>query len=324
MRPTFHTRLVNGPLFDPIVYCRILNERHAFMLDCGRFIDLTNRELMLLSSIYISHAHMDHFMGFDAILRVILHRDEPLQVYGPAGIRKKVLAKLQSYTWNLTQAYGLEVHIHEIEHDWIHSTIARARDAFEPAESHTAPRRDAIIAHTPWYTVETVILDHSIPCLAFVVKEAFHINIRGEALARKDYLAGPWLGRLKAMIHAGQQEDLPVETRHGMQMVSSEELVRDLVIISPGQKITYLTDIRYSQANLDLILPLARDTDALFIEAFFLDEMRSEAYHKGHLTARQAGEIARAVGAKRVMPMHISPRYHDRIESVLAEIEPVV
>lgn len=320
MRPTFQTRLVNGPLYDPLVYCRILNERQAFLLDCGRFFDLTNHELMLLSAIYVSHTHMDHFMGFDAILRVILHRDEPLSIYGPPGMRARVLAKLQAYTWNLTADYNLTVHIHEIEPERMSSTIAKAREGFTAGAAQSLSRTGTVITSTPWYTVEAVILDHTIPCLGYVVKEAFHINIRGDVLARNGYRAGPWLGRLKHMLHTGQSGDLPVETGQGVRRIPLEELVDDLVVISPGQKLTYLTDIRYSQANLDLILPLAMGSDVLFIETFYLDEMRAEAQAKGHLTARQAGEIARAMGAKRVVPMHVSPRFHDRIEEIRAEL----
>ncbi|MEN6474356.1 MAG: MBL fold metallo-hydrolase [Syntrophaceae bacterium] len=324
MRPTFLTRLVNGELFDPIVYIRILNQRQALMLDCGRFFDLSNHELMLVEHLFISHAHMDHFMGFDQVLRVILHRENPLNVYGPPGIRRHVLAKLEAYTWNLTREYALEVRIHEVAPDLITSTVARAGDGFAPLASVTRARSGTELAQTLWYTVEAIELDHNTPCLGFVVKEAFHINIRGEMLTRLGYVSGPWLGMLKTAIHTGKPMDVEVRTRHGIRLIPSEELAQELVIISPGQKITYLTDIRHSPANLERILPLARNTDILFIEAFYLDERRDQAYQKGHLTARQAGEIARDLDAKRVVPMHISPRYHDRREVVVAELNQLI
>jgi len=324
MRPTFLTRLVNGELFDPIVYIRILNQRQAIMLDCGRFFDLTNHELMLVEHLFISHAHMDHFMGFDQVLRVILHRENPLNVYGPPDISRRVLAKLEAYTWNLTREYALEVRIHEVAPDRITTTVARASDGFAPSEPVTRARSGAELVKTLWFTVEAIELDHNTPCLGFVVKEAFHINIRGEMLTRLGYVSGPWLGQLKTAIHAGKPMDVEVQTRHGTCLIPSEELARELVIISPGQKITYLTDIRHSPANLERILLLARGTDILFIEAFYLDEMRDQAYRKGHLTARQAGEIARDLEAKRVQAMHISPRYHDRQEVVAAELKQLI
>ena len=324
MRPTFLTRLVNGELFDPLVYIRILNQRQAIMLDCGRFFDLSNHELMLVEHLFVSHAHMDHFMGFDQVLRVILHRDNPLNVYGPPDIHRHVLAKLQAYTWNLTKEYALEVLIHEIMPDRITTIAARAGDGFTPSEPYTREREGFEIAKTLWFTVEALDLDHNTPCLGFVVKEAFHINIRGDMLMRLGYESGDWLGMLKAAIHAGKDMEIPVRTRHGIRPISTERLARELVIISPGQKITYLTDIRYSAANLERILPLSQDTDILFIEAFYLDEMREQAYLKGHLTARQAGEIARLIRAKHVVPMHVSPRYHDRLAQILTELRQLI
>lgn len=324
MRPTFLTRLVNGPLFDPIVYLRILNQRQALLLDCGRFFALSNRELMLIENIFISHTHMDHFMGFDQVLRAILHRDNPLNVYGPPGIRKHVLAKLQAYTWNLIQDYALEIHIHEVETDRVTTTVARAREGFAPCEEAMRPRSGHLITETLWYTVEALALDHNTPCLGFVVKEAFHINIRTDRLTERGYISGPWLGMLKAAIHAGKAMDIAVPTLAGERMVPVAELAQELAIVSAGQKITYLTDLRYSNANLDMLLPLAKDTDILFIEAFYLDEMRSQAFQKGHLTAHQAGEIARLLDAKRVIPMHISPRYHDCQAAVMAELQELI
>jgi len=324
MRPTFLPRLVNGELFDPIVYIRILNQRQALMLDCGRFFDLSNHELMLVEHLFISHAHMDHFMGFDHVLRVILHRQTPLNVYGPPEISRHVLAKLGSYTWNLTRDYALEIRIHEVAQETIATTLARACDGFTPMRTDMRARSGDALARTLWFTVDAVELDHKTPCLGFVVKEAYHINIRGEMLTRLGYISGPWLGMLKSAIRSERPMDIPVLTLQGTRLIESERLVRELVLISPGQKITYLTDIRYSPANLERLFPLAKDTDILFIETFYPDDMREEAYRKGHLTARQAGEIARELGAKRVQPMHISPRYHDRREDVLAELRQLI
>jgi ribonuclease Z len=63
------------------------------------------------------------------------------------------------------------------------------------------------------------------------------------------------------------------------------------------------------------------DVDRLFIEAVFLDEDRDHALRKHHLTARQAGEIARRLRARSVVPFHFSPRYEGRAEALAAEVE---
>ena len=61
--------------------------------------------------------------------------------------------------------------------------------------------------------------------------------------------------------------------------------------------------------NVARIVELARDADLLFIEAAFLERDAEHGRRKFHLTARQAGEIARAAHAGCVIPLHFSPRY---------------
>ena len=67
--------------------------------------------------------------------------------------------------------------------------------------------------------------------------------------------------------------------------------------------------------------PLLADVDLLFIESVFLHADLAHAERKNHLTARQAGEIARRVRAKAVVPFHFSPRYEGRSAEVIAEVQ---
>jgi ribonuclease Z len=52
-----------------------------------------------------------------------------------------------------------------------------------------------------------------------------------------------------------------------------------------------------------------------------MSDREREALEKAHLTARQASLIARRLGARKVVPMHISPRYHHRVEEVMEELD---
>jgi len=321
MRPSFLPKLVNGDLFDPVVYVRVLNERKAVMFDCGQIHDLANREILLVDSIFISHPHMDHFVGLDHVLRIILHRQMPLNVFGPEGITDKVLAKLHAYTWNLTQIYSLEIIIHEILPDLIIVTRTRASNGFEPESQESFDRKSPLIAASSRYSVEAVILDHNIPCLGFVLKEPFHINIRPDMLVLHGLVTGSWLGRLKELILADKLDTLVnVKTVTGEQQFRVSELMDALVLINAGQKIAYFTDLRYSQENLESIASIAAGCDILFIETFYLHELKEEAFARAHLTAYQAGEFARKLNARQVIPMHISPRYHHRVEEILKEV----
>ena len=81
--------------------------------------------------------------------------------------------------------------------------------------------------------------------------------------------------------------------------------------MTEGQKISYIVDAVYHQENEEKIVSLARDSDILYCEAAYLDQDRGIALERGHLTARQAGELARKAGAKELIILHFSPRYKD-------------
>lgn len=87
------------------------------------------------------------------------------------------------------------------------------------------------------------------------------------------------------------------------------------------KEICYVTDVAFHQDNVERIAALARDASQLFIESTFLDEDADHAARKMHLTGRQAGRIARAAGARVVIPFHFSPRYAGREAQLRAEVE---
>ncbi len=321
MRPSFLPRLVNGPLFDPVVYVRILNERKALLFDCGHFEGLAPRELLSLTAVCISHTHMDHFMGLDRVLRAILHRDQPLTVYGPEGITEKTLSKLRSYTWNLVSGYGLEITICEILPERMHITRTRADAGFAATHRSTAPRDGTRVSAGSRYTLDAVILEHGVPCLAYVLREPFHLNILKNAFAGRGYLPGAWVGTLKEHIFAGRMDGLiPVNTHAGIKEVRVSQLREELVAVTPGQSLAFVTDISCSRENLAALQGPAHGADMLFIEAYYLHELKDHAGARGHLTARQAGMIAGMLETGQVFPMHISPRYHDRVDEIRAEV----
>src|SRR5262249_50985936 len=70
--------------------------------------------------------------------------------------------------------------------------------------------------------------------------------------------------------------------------------LRDLVTVTPGQKVAYVTDAADTAENRAAIVALARGADLLFIEAAFAKEDAAQAAARAHLTTTAAGEIARA------------------------------
>jgi len=62
----------------------------------------------------------------------------------------------------------------------------------------------------------------------------------------------------------------------------------------------------------DNLVEVCRDADALVIEATYLEEEADLARRFGHLTARQAAELAREANVRQLFLVHISRRYAER------------
>jgi len=325
MRPCFHARLINGPFDDPGLFIPFLFQKRALLFDLGDITALPARDILKISHVFVSHTHVDHFIGFDRLLRLMLGRDKNLALFGPPGFLKNVEGKLAAYSWNLAHKYNypLSLQVVEVQRDFTLSRQYRCRDRFEALKDAVQQPFDGVLYEEPAFKVSAVILDHQIPCLGFSVKERFHVNIIKEGLKRLSLEPGPWLSEFKQAIYNRTDPaagfEVPTTGQSGKKKFALENLANQISRISPGQKITYITDVVHSSINQDKIVKLARDCDHLFIEAVFLDKDRQLARNKGHLTARQAGELAARSGARQFSIFHFSPRYTDQEDLLYQE-----
>jgi len=325
MNALFHPKLVNAPFGDPAVYIETLYARQALLFDLGDISALGEARTLKLTHVFISHAHIDHFFGFDFLLRVLLGRDKHLRLYGPPGIAAQVAGKLSGYTWNLVRDYPLRLSVDEIHPGRIECTTFTCAEQFA---SESAGHRPfvGVVEETPHFTVRAVGLDHGIPSLAFSLEERFHINILSPRLQEKGYATGPWLKELKELLWQGRPDDWTVsvprlDAESAPAEVSLGELKKEIIAVTAGQKIAYVADCSYSADNVDRIVGLARAADIFFCEAAFLERDREKARAKEHLTARQAGLIARSAGVKQFTAFHFSPRYQGLEEELEREAQ---
>ncbi len=331
MRPLIHSRLVNPPFGDPGLYIEFMFERRGMLFDLGDLRPLSDRRLLRVSHVFVSHTHMDHFAGFDRMIRILLGRDRTLYLFGPQGFIERVWHRLASYTWNLVRNFKTDLVLVVGEYaGGSGMTVARlsCRDGFAVESLAPRPAPHGILVDRPDYRVRAAVVDHGIPCLAFTIEQKQHVNVWRNRVEEMGFRVGPWLRELKQAILRGDDvgSAFRVHWRDADGTARDEvhplgELRDRLTGIVPGQKITYVTDVRWSESNRDAIVELARNSDLLYIEAAFLDADADLAAAKNHLTAAQAGRLARAAAVRRMLPFHFSPRYGDREADLRQEAE---
>lgn len=303
-------RLINDPSGDPGLYLDFRFGRRAMLFDLGDTAPLSPRELLRVSHVFISHAHMDHIAGLDRLLRLRLHRPHPLLMLGPPGFVRQIQSRLNSFTWNLLDETAVDFRLTVQSFDGEHIAEmaefrARERFARRNLPPDTAPGR---VLSEPAFEIHAAALDHGIPSLAFAFLERDRINVWRNGLEGMGLPVGPWINTAKQAI----RDNLPdhsIVSVPGARTVTLGELRSRAFRTGKGQHFAYVTDAADTRSNRARIIGLARAADQLFIEATFVEADRPAAAATCHLTAQAAGEIAREAGAKCAIPFHFSARY---------------
>jgi ribonuclease Z len=249
--------------------------------------------------------HVDHFIGFDNILRVLLKRENTLKLYGPKGFIDCVEGKLRGYTWNLTEDYPLVIAVAEIGEGYVKNAIFRANNYFK-RQDQGSEYFQGILMRDDYYFVSAAILDHQVPCLAFSLGEDYHINIDKARLKDMNLAVGPWENQTEKTF-----------TVNGRTFSLGD--LNGLATKERGQKVSYVVDAVGSDSNIEKIINFVSGADTLYIETYFLDRDKMRAKDRYHLTAREAGMIAREAGVGRMEAIHFSPRYMDNPDELIQE-----
>jgi ribonuclease Z len=172
--------------------------------------------------------------------------------------------------------------------------FARLRHAsvfYERADVREEPvTDDGPVATGPFGVLEARRLDHPVDAVGYRLVEPDGRRFVPELLDRFG-VGGPDVGDLQraGSIHIG------------------DRLVAAADVSAPrrGQRFAFVMDTRLC----DAVYALADGVDMLVIEATFLDEDAELAPRYGHLTARQAAQVAQDCGVRRLVLTHFSQRY---------------
>ncbi|MFD6548374.1 ribonuclease Z [Streptomyces sp. NPDC058398] len=147
---------------------------------------------------------------------------------------------------------------------------------------------DGVLATTPAYTLEARRLSHPVESFGYRLVEPDGRRMLPERLAE----------------HGIRGPDVGVLHREGsLRGVTLD----DVSEIRRGQRFAFVMDTRLCEG----VDALAEGCDLLVIESTFLDGDHRLALDHGHLTAGQAGRVAREAGVRHLVLTHFSQRYPD-------------
>ena len=151
-------------------------------------------------------------------------------------------------------------------------------------------RGEGTIASGKKLNVDVLRLDHGVETYGYRIQEHDGRTMLPEKLAEAG-VKGP---AIKQLIQSGS---IAIDGR--------TVRLDDVSIFKPGQSFAFVMDTRFCENAVKL----ARGVDLLVCESTYLSSEEREAHAHGHMTAREAGIIARDAGVRRLVLTHFSQRY---------------
>jgi ribonuclease Z len=247
MPPHFDPALINDPFDDPGLYVGLVFERRALLFDLGDLSRLAPRKLLRVSDVFVTHRHMDHFAGFDQLLRLLLGREKAVGLYGPIGLIDAVEHKLRAYSWNLIEGYEGNLTFQVTEMDpagCLKSARFSSRTRFERSEEETKQSDASLLLQEPGLQIRAAAVDHGEVVLAFALEERAHVNVWRNNVEAMGLSIGPWLRAFKEATLRGAPDDTQIEvawrdrTSDNAAFLPLGLLKKEIMKITAGRKTT--------------------------------------------------------------------------------------
>ena len=317
-RDQYSLDLVNGENGDPAVYCFFPVTGKAVQFDLGCLNQLSNKKILKIDLVLVSHTHIDHFIGFHRLLRVNIPHRRLITIAGPQGMIAQVSAKLKGYTWNLLEPQQLRFQVYEFDEHKISTAYLSNDTGFQPEQEKalTGDPCPPSLCLADGTTLTGMTLDHGTPSIGYhyLLPERYSVDI--DSIVRDRHPQGPWIRELQ--IETSKKEKGKKSIQIDRRTYSVEELSVRYLQKKPRASIGYLTDFAFHWQNIQkCINGFNSCLDTLVCETSFLDEDRDRAFKKKHLTTKQAALIAAICGAKSLKVFHVSSIYGNQFTSVV-------
>ncbi len=319
--------MFSGLLDDPLLLLTIRRTGRSLLFDCGRVHHLAKRVIKSLDALFITHAHMDHFMGIDTIIRHTHVSPKTLELFGPPGISDKMAAKFSGYDWNLTEPYWGSFQVHEVHADRIVRSLFPGPEGFTRQHAGEWPRQDKVIYRNDYLQVEADLCDHKLPVLIFRISENPPFKVDEKKIERAGLVKGNWLRTLKKRICQGQTAGEPLKVPRLQNGSITEQRVEDLAALygiirkdQPPASIGYVTDIDFTDENIERVTSLLVGVTLLICECSFLARDQEKARISAHLCTRDVNFLLERLRPDFFLPQHLSKSYIHHTESLYDEL----
>ena len=256
---------------NPTAQVLNIHERF-FLLDCGEATQIQIRRFKIniqrIDHIFISHLHGDHYLGLPGLLGTmhLLGREKKLHIYSPPGLKEIIDTN----------------HFHS-------KTFLKYELVFHVIENK------ATIFEDDKLTVDTIPMNHRIPCYGFLFREKrLPRNIIKDKLVEFN-IPVQEIQKLK------EGNDF---VSHDGTRILNQELTTDP---PPPRSYAYCSDTIYNESFIAQI----QNINLLYHEATFADDMAVRAKETYHCTAKEAGTIAEKANVQQLIIGHYSARYRE-------------
>ncbi|CAH1775709.1 unnamed protein product [Owenia fusiformis] len=287
------------------------NDGNYWMFDCGEGSQIQLMRSSIkpgkISKIFVTHLHGDHLFGLPGLMCTISQNcpdhSEPIELYGPQGLRRYIRTSLELSRSML----GFDYVVHELmltdimyPPDWKDWKVDHeSQGPLHPNEKlgeNIVPDEQGVwqVFSDATLTVKASWLTHRVPTVGYVIEEATTTGkLDCVILKAKGVPAGPLFAKIKA----GESITAP-----------SGEIILPKDVLGPaklGRKVVFLGDT----SNSENMMSISQNASVVVHEATLENEMHENALEKGHSTPAMAAEFSKGVNAKQLILTHFSQRY---------------
>ncbi len=310
-------RLVNGSTGDPVLYLDYPGSDNALLFDAGENGSLSPAQLGDLEAVFVSHHHVDHFVGLDRIVRANADRDKTLHVFGPANTIRKVFDRVKSYEYPFFAFQKLAIRVTELLSGSTRTgTIEFAKKLPEP-DVRELPWAGRVCYETEFLTVEAVHADHTVPCLSYALTEKPGFHPVPEKLETGLLRPGEWVTEALRLLRSNAAPETTLDIQGGSFPLAT--LAKAYFAESPGARVAFVTDTFWSDAVRPELVKLAKGAWRLYCDSFYAAAQAKQAAQFKHMLAPQAAELAKLARVEQLVLIHFSTRYAGKYETLIEE-----